>query len=111
MLSFGGEGAVVRFAFVEMLGRDPQAGESEHWIEWLRETRSNGDTLRRFLMATSEFIGSHGYVNPLDFHTWRNSRWLENVLATCSEVQSQSNDWPNARQWNEEIVRKLKEHK
>ncbi|TWU32647.1 hypothetical protein [Novipirellula artificiosorum] len=100
--------AVVRLAFVEMMGRDPELDESEHWIGWLRETRSNGDTLRRCLMTTSEFIGRHGYVNPLHFHTWRNSRWLKNILATCSEAQSQGIDWPNARQWNEELIRALK---
>jgi len=96
--------AIVSTAFVEMLEREPQAKEAEHWSKWLRETRSNGDSLRRGLMTTPEFVGLHGYVNPLNLHKWRNDRWLKMILKTCSQFQVKGKDWPNARQWNEELL-------
>jgi hypothetical protein len=101
--------AIVSTAFVEMLGRDPQEKEAQHWSKWLRETRSNGDSLRRSLMMTPEFVGLHGYVNPLNFHKWRNDRWLKMILKTCSEHQAKGKGWPNARQWNEELLEGLRD--
>ncbi len=62
-------GAAVKMAFVEMLGRDPREDELKHWIEWLKQTRSNTDAIRCSLMMTSEFVRVHGYVDPLDLHT------------------------------------------
>ncbi|MCU0857018.1 MAG: right-handed parallel beta-helix repeat-containing protein [Pontiellaceae bacterium] len=97
--------AVVRMAFVEMLGREPQTEESEHWKKWLQETRSNGDTLRCSLMATPEFVRLHGYINPFDLHSWRNARWLKMILQTCSQIQAAGADWPEARAWNEVLLK------
>lgn len=79
-------------------------GKVEHWSKWLRETRSNADSLRRSLMASPEFVRLHGHVNPLNLHKWRNARWLEVIPKTCSEHQLKGEDWPNARQWNEEVL-------
>ena len=101
--------AVVRMAFVEMLGRDPQEGELKYWVKWLQETRSNADTIRRSLMMRAEFIRVYGYLDPLDLHEWRNERWLNRILETCSEVQSASVEWPNARVWNEKLLKALNE--
>ena len=103
--------AIVSTAFVEMLGRDPQEEEAQHWSKWLRETRSNGDSLRRGLMTSPEFVRLHGHVNPLNLHKWRNDRWLEVILKTCSEYQLKGEDWPNARQWNEELLAELRNQK
>ncbi len=100
--------AIVNTAFVEMLGRDPQEKEAQHWNKWLRETRSNGDSLRRSLMTTPEFVGLHGYVNPLNLHKWRNDRWLKMILKTCSQYQVKGKDWPNAREMNEKLLRGLR---
>ena len=100
--------AVVQVAYVEMLGRDPKAGELAYWTKWLQETRSNADTLRRSLMTTWEFVQVHGYINPLDLHTWRNDRWLKLILKTCSEVQANGVDWPDARELNKELFTSLR---
>ncbi len=100
--------AIVRSAFIEMLGRDPREEEADHWNQWLQETRSNGDSLRRGLMATPEFVRLHGYINPLNLHAWRNERWLKMILKTCSEHQAKGADWPNAREWNEELLGELR---
>ncbi len=100
--------AVVQMAYVEMLGRDPKAGELAYWTKWLRETRSNADTLRRSLMTTWEFVKSHGYVDPLDLHPWRDERWLKMILTTCSELQANGVDWPSARELNEKLMGTLR---
>lgn len=99
--------AIVSAAFLEMLGRGPQEKEVQHWSKWLRDTRSNADSLRRSLMTSPEFVGLHGYVNPLNLHKWRNDRWLKMILKTCSEYQAKGEDWPNARKWNEELLKGL----
>ncbi|MCK5564333.1 MAG: right-handed parallel beta-helix repeat-containing protein [Planctomycetes bacterium] len=101
-------GAAVKMAFVEMLGRDPQEDELKHWVKWLMETRSNADAIRCSLMTTSEFVQMHGYVDPLDLHTWRNDRWLKMILKTCSQFQVKGKDWPNARKWNEKLLKGLR---
>jgi hypothetical protein len=100
-------GAVVKMTFVEMLGRDPQEAELKYWTRWLQETRSNADTLRRSLMKHGEFVRVHGYVDPLDLHSWRNERWLKMILESCSQIQSTGVDWPNAREWNERLLKGL----
>ncbi|WP_168433006.1 right-handed parallel beta-helix repeat-containing protein [Pontiella sulfatireligans] len=101
--------AVVRMAFVEMLGRDPTDVESRHWKKWLQENKTNADTLRRNLMARPEFVQKHGYIDPLNLHEWRNSRWLNLLKETCSTIQSGGIDWPNARAWNETLMKALYE--
>jgi len=100
--------AVVSMAFIEILGRDPQEQESHHWNRWLRKTRSTADSLRRRLITMPEFVWLHGYVDPLDLHTWRNDRWLKMILETCSGYQAQGKDWPNAREWNEQLLKTLR---
>jgi len=99
--------AIVSTAFVEMLGRQPQEKEAQHWSKWLRETRSNSDSLRRGLMTTPEFVGLHGHVNPLNLYKWRNDRWLKMILKTCSAYQAKGKDWPNARQLNKKLLEGL----
>ena len=93
--------AVVEMAFVEMLGRKPNDAEQSHGINWLQETRSNADTLRRGLMGTPEFVSKHGHIDPLKLHTWRSGRWLKLFLNTYSEA--------SAREWNEELMKALYE--
>ena len=99
---------MVKMAFAEMLGRDPREQELRYWKNWLQKTRSNSDTLRRILMTNAAFIKKHGYVNPQNLHKWRNERWLEMILKTCSERQKDGTDWPNAREWNEELLGELR---
>jgi hypothetical protein len=80
-----------------MLERDPQEKELKYWTKWLQGARSNADALRSNLMTRAEFIKKYGYVNPLNLHAWRNDRWLELILKTCSEFQKEGTDWPDAR--------------
>lgn len=96
--------AIVNAAFIKLVEREPQEKEIEHWSKWLRETRSNSDSLRCGLMSTPEFIHLRGYVNPLKLHKLRNDRWLKMILKTGSEYQPKGQDWPNARQWNEKLL-------
>jgi hypothetical protein len=99
--------AVIRMAFIEMLGREPQKQEWTYWKNRLQQTRSNSDAIRRNLMTTPEFVGRHGTVHPQELHPWRNERWLEMILKTCSESQEKGAGWPNAREWNEELLGEL----
>ena len=80
-----------------MLERDPQEKELKYWTKWLQGARSNADALRSNLMTRAELIKKYGYVNPLNLHAWRNDRWLELILQTCSEFQKKGTDWPDDR--------------
>jgi hypothetical protein len=94
-------------AYLEMLGRAPQAVEQAHWLGWLQESLSNADTLRRNLMATPEFVQQQGYVDPLDLHEWRNERWLSLILTKLSDIQAAPTDWPDAHVFNQQLLNAL----
>jgi hypothetical protein len=101
--------AVVRMAYIEMVGRTPNEQESSHWIQWLQETRSNADTMRRSLMTSAEFAGIHGYVDPLELHDWRSERWLGLILEICSSYQENGSEWPDAEALNESLFNSLQD--
>ena len=85
--------AVVEMAFVEMLGRRPSDAERSHWMNWLQQTRSNADMIRRNLMTTPEFVSQHGFVDPLELHRWRKERWLRMILQCCSDGPADARTW------------------
>jgi hypothetical protein len=99
--------AVIEMAYLEMLGRAPQAAEQAHWLGWLQESLSNADTLRRNLMTTPEFVQQQGYVDPLDLHEWRNERWLSLILTKLSDIQAAPTDWPDAHVFNQQLLNAL----
>ncbi|MGB0372144.1 MAG: right-handed parallel beta-helix repeat-containing protein [Opitutales bacterium] len=95
--------AIVEMAYLEMLGRVPSPEEFEINSRWLQEARVTSDTLRQSLMATPQFIDKHGFIDPLDLHTWRGERWLKLILKALSGQP----DWPNARVTHEQVFKAL----
>ena len=68
--------AVVKSAYLEMLGRAPNEEELEQGIGQLRSRKLNADGLRRELMAGAEFKKHFGEVPPEELHPFRVKRWF-----------------------------------
>lgn len=85
--------AIVKGAFIEMLGRESRPEEAAQWRAWLDKTGCNADTLRRALITTPEFQARHGALDPLDLHAFRTQRWLKAIQA---ELQKHDG-WPDAK--------------
>ena len=99
--------AIVRTAFLEMLGRAPKAKEFSHWLEWLQTTKGAADQIRRALIMTPEFTDRHGFVPPDDLHLYRRRMWLENLDQAQADHFSQTKTLPTARQLYEEAIKRL----
>lgn len=96
--------AIVEGAYVEMLGRLPDAEETNKFSTWLQATHANADALRIQLMATPEFVERNGPVNPLDLHKWRGERMTKVFVSTCMQLQQRNNgQWPDVEKFYEQL--------
>jgi hypothetical protein len=84
--------AVVRAAYLEMLGREADAAGLKENIKQLRERKLNADGLRRRMMASTEFKNRFGYVAPEDLHPYRVKLWM----GICNELIRENGTFPNA---------------
>jgi len=84
--------AVVKAAYLEMLGRDPGSAELRKAIRALCAKELNADELRRQLMAGDEFKKRFGEVSSESLHPWRVKRWF----TICDEVIRKNGGMPSA---------------
>ncbi|WP_136060957.1 right-handed parallel beta-helix repeat-containing protein [Pontiella sulfatireligans] len=90
--------AVIRAAFLEMLGRYPLQGELTHWSDWLMTSEVNADFLRVQLMVSPEFVQRFGRVSPDGLHAWRGRRWLPMIVEGIEKLSDGApQEWPPAR--------------
>jgi hypothetical protein len=68
--------AVVRAAYLEMLGREADEGGLKANIDLLRSRKINADGLRRRMMASTEFKNRFGYEDPANLHAYRTRLWF-----------------------------------
>lgn len=95
--------AVVKAAYLEMLGRAPNRKELGEGIELLGSKKLNADGLRRKLMAGAEFKKLHGEVAPEELHPFRVRRWFD----ICDEVIRKHNGMPSALKLYKEALVQL----
>lgn len=74
--------AVVKAAYLEMLGRPADEVGLKAKSKMLRERQVNADGLRRQMMASQEFKNRYGYVPPEDLHLYRVKLWF----GICNEL-------------------------
>ncbi|GEM_PF-496014 len=89
--------AVVRAAYLEMLGRRPSQKEMEDTIDWLQESQEKADTLRRKLMASDEFKENFGEVDPADLHFYRIDLWMDILDNVQRDYYSEDGQMPDAK--------------
>ncbi|MDG1302202.1 MAG: right-handed parallel beta-helix repeat-containing protein [Opitutae bacterium] len=94
---------IVKGAFLEMLGRAPDAGEAARWHSWLNKTGSQADSLRRALMTTEEFTARHGFVDPLELHNFRANLWMSSLQSALRDATQ----WPEAKTLYAKAIREI----
>lgn len=99
--------AITQAAYLEMLGRPPDARESEYAIKWLNEAKGSGDDLRRYLMMSPEFTSRFGFVPTEELHPYRLRLWLANLDRVRRDYFAKKGEFPSARQLYEGALAKL----
>lgn len=98
--------AVVRSAYLEMLGRLPKEEEA-YALTWLNRAQANADELRRILMASAEFTSRVGFVPPEDLHLYRARLWLEMLDRIRRARMEKGEPPPSAKALYEEAIQSL----
>lgn len=96
--------AVVRAAYLEMLGRKPTKTELAYGLKWLNEARANGDELRQNLMATREFTSRFGFIPPEELHPYRIKLWFENLDKIRRKHFEKNSSFPSAKDLYEKAI-------
>ncbi|HDS83972.1 MAG TPA: hypothetical protein ENN97_02070 [Phycisphaerales bacterium] len=89
--------AVIKAAYLEMLGREPSQKEMEDTIDWLQESQDKADTLRQKLMASDEFKDKFGNVDPDNLHLYRIDLWKSILDSVQRDYNAQNNRLPDAK--------------
>lgn len=85
--------AVVKAAYLEMLGRPADKAGLMAKVQMLRERKLNADELRRQMMASTEFKNRFGHVPPEDLHPYRIKLWF----GICNELIRREGRFPSAK--------------
>jgi hypothetical protein len=99
--------AVVRSAYLEMLGRQPTAEELAYSLSWLNNAKANADELRRILMASPEFTSKYGFVPPEELHPYRVKLWFNNLDQIRRAYFEKYGTFPSAKAMYEQSLLKL----
>ena len=89
--------AVINAAYLEMLRREPSQKEMEDNIEWLQNSKSTADDLRRKLIAADEFKNKFGAVTPDSLHTYRIKLWMGLLDGANKEYFKQNGAMPDSK--------------
>ncbi|MCU0857015.1 MAG: right-handed parallel beta-helix repeat-containing protein [Pontiellaceae bacterium] len=85
--------AVVKSAYLEMLGRTADEGGLKEKTAWLQSNKMNADGIRRSMMAGAEFKGRYGNVAPEDLHPYRTKLWF----GIFNAIIRDAGKWPSAK--------------
>ena len=99
--------AVVKAAYLEMLGRPADAAGLKAKSKLLRKRQLNADGLRRQMMASTEFKNKFGYVPPEDLHPYRVKLWF----GICNELIRRNDGMPSALKLYKDALASLHEGK
>jgi hypothetical protein len=91
-------GAIVYMAYVEMLGREPDADGWNHYAGRLQSELLTGDDLRRILMQSEEFAARCPGVPPSAMQAHRQAVWEGELFRLVGEAVTGGGAWPNAAQ-------------
>lgn len=88
---------IVRFAYLEILGREPDAGGEQHFRQRLLGDRNlTADELRRELMASAEFQKRSPGVAPAAMQGYRQRLWENALLDVLAADLGGGKPWPSA---------------
>lgn len=95
--------AVVKSAYLEMLGRPADKSGLKAKAKMLRQKKMNADGLRRQMMASMEFKNRFGHVPPEQLHPYRYGVWL----GICNEIIRREGRFPSAKKLYREALESL----
>lgn len=96
--------AVVKAAYLEMLGREADAGGLKENVALLQANKLNADGLRRRMMTSTEFKNRYGPVAPEDLHVYRTALWF----GICNSIIRDTGTWPTALELYDEALAALR---
>ena len=99
--------AVVKTAYLEMLGRFPEPQELAQTVARLQTTQGIADQIRRALLMSAEFTSRHGFVAAEDLQLYRQRLWLAILDQAQNDLLKQTGAWPSAKQLYETAIRCL----
>jgi hypothetical protein len=88
--------AAVRMAYIEMLGREPDASGWDHHTKRLLDERLSADDLRRDLMASTEFGQRYPGVSPGAMQAHRQAVWESALYDVVAADLNAGKPWPAA---------------
>jgi hypothetical protein len=80
--------AVVRAAYIEMLGRQADSEGLAAKSRWLQESKATADELRRDMMKSPEFKEKFGDIPTGELHPYRTRKWvtlMDKIQLDCLE--------------------------
>lgn len=89
--------AIVRLAYIEILGREPDAAGAGHFIGRVLNEHLTGDALRRELMASPEFKQRYPNVAPSAMQAHRQAVWETALFELIAVDLKSGKPWPAAR--------------
>jgi len=95
--------AVVKAAYLEMLGREADEGERKENVTLLQSNTLNADGIRRRIMGSAEFKNCYGDVASEDLHLYRTKLWF----GICNAIIRDAYQWPSARDMYFKALRAL----
>ncbi len=88
--------AIVRLAYVEILGRLPDASGWDHYTGRLLNEHLSADALRRELMDSAEFKAHFPGVSSSTMQRHRQAVWERALFETVADAVNASGGWPAA---------------
>ena len=95
--------AVVKTAFLEMLGRDATNAEAKKYSRIINEHVLPADELRWIIAQTDEFQKKYGKIGRNDIHNFRTQKWFK----LFDEIIGTSESW-KAKEVYKAALKKLK---
>ncbi len=99
--------AIVRAAYLEMVGREPKRRETASAVKWLNEARASADELRRSFMMSQEFTSRFGFVPPEELHPYRLKLWLGALDQARRDYFDKHGEFPAAKELYAQALAKI----
>lgn len=88
--------AIVRLAYLEILGREADPGGLRFYARILRQKKTKADDLRRALMDSEEFKGRFGHIPSANMQRFRQNAWESSLIGLTSAALKAGKQWPSA---------------
>ena len=90
--------AIVRYAYIEILGREPDtSGASYYAGKLLQDSTYSADAMRTEIMAGDEFKLRFGSVPPANMQSFKQTAWQSAIFRAVEQSMPNSGTWPASK--------------